>query len=70
MEAWRLLNCHAWLLLRAGQLRALARLGHAVGAIGSDLPALLRRPLAAEKGSVDGELLPFAQGGRPHHAKT
>ena len=62
MEAWRLLSGHAWLLLCAGQLRALARLGHAVGAIGGDLPALLRRPPASEKGSAAGELLPFAQG--------
>jgi len=47
---------------QAGQLRALARLGHAVGAIGSDLAALLRRPPAGEATSASSELLPFAQG--------
>ena len=47
---------------QAGQLRALARLGHAVSAIGSDLAALLRRPPAGEAASASGELLPFAQG--------
>jgi len=47
---------------QAGQLRALARLGHAVGAIGSDLAALLRRPPSGEAASASSELLPFAQG--------
>lgn len=42
MEAWRVLEQHAWALLTSGQLRSLARLGQAASVIGGGLPALLR----------------------------
>ena len=53
MEAWQLLEQHAWALLGSGQLRSLAHLGRAASAIGGGLPALLRNP--APKAAASSE---------------
>ncbi|KAK9828450.1 hypothetical protein WJX72_000056 [[Myrmecia] bisecta] len=42
--AWGVIGAFAWRLLDMGALRSLAHLGHALGAVGGALPALLAAP--------------------------